>query len=143
VHTHIPPHCLTEYTAKRSSITLPLTFWTHCGWVTFRRRTLRVDMAMSDQGADNYRHQAAEIREAAEIVRDQQFREQLLGIAQQYEAVAARMQLEAHAKRDAGSTFRPAQEAIIVPISTRLYPSSKSAPEYTNSAQVRGGTGGR
>jgi hypothetical protein len=82
---------------------------------------------MSDQRADNYRQQAAEIREAAEIVRDLEFREQLLGIAQQYEAVAARIQMEAHAKRDAGSTFRPAQEAIIVPISTRLYPSSKSA----------------
>jgi hypothetical protein len=40
---------------------------------------------------DYYRQEAEEIRKAAEIVRDPQFREQLLGIAKEYEAWAARL----------------------------------------------------
>ena len=49
---------------------------------------------------DYYRQQAEEIRKAAEIVRDLQFREQLLGIAQAYDAVATRIAVEARSHGD-------------------------------------------
>src|SRR5260370_40037469 len=39
--------------------------------------------------AIRYRHEAAELRGASEIVRDPRLREQLLDIARQYEAAAA------------------------------------------------------
>jgi hypothetical protein len=45
---------------------------------------------------DYYRQEAEEIRSAAEIVRDLQFREQLLGIAKEYEAWAARLEAQEH-----------------------------------------------
>jgi hypothetical protein len=38
--------------------------------------------------ADKYRLEAAEIRKAAEIVRDEGFRDQLLAIADEYEVLA-------------------------------------------------------
>jgi hypothetical protein len=39
-----------------------------------------------------YRREAADLRRAAEIVRDESLREQLLSIAQQYEALADRIE---------------------------------------------------
>jgi hypothetical protein len=43
------------------------------------------------QNVEHLRQQAAELREAAAIVQDLQFREQLLGIARQYEATASQL----------------------------------------------------
>jgi hypothetical protein len=39
-----------------------------------------------------YRREAADLRRAAEVVRDESLREQLLSIAQQYEALADRIE---------------------------------------------------
>jgi hypothetical protein len=44
--------------------------------------------------ADKYRREAAEIRQAAEIVWDDRFREQLLTIADQYDSYAASIEAE-------------------------------------------------
>ena len=45
-------------------------------------------------GADKYRQEAADIRQAATIIRDERFREQLLSIADQYDAWAASIEIE-------------------------------------------------
>jgi hypothetical protein len=44
--------------------------------------------------AEKYRQEAASIRQAAEIIRDECFRDQLLSIARQYEAVATSIEIE-------------------------------------------------
>jgi hypothetical protein len=44
--------------------------------------------------AEKYRQEAASIRQAAEIIRDECFRDQLLSIARQYEAVATGIEIE-------------------------------------------------
>ena len=51
------------------------------------------------QNVEHLRREAAELREAAAIVQDLQFREQLLGIARQYEATAS--QLDAQGRSEA------------------------------------------
>jgi hypothetical protein len=88
---------------------------------------------MSDQRADSYRREAVEIREAAELVRDPRFREQLLRIAQDYDAAAGHVPAERHAVQDARSNSPPAREPIVVPISTRLDPSSRPGSNLRNS----------
>ena len=88
---------------------------------------------MSDQRADSYRREAVKIREAAEIVRDIRFREQLLQIALDYDAAAGHVPAEQHAVRDAISDSPPAREPIVVPISTRLHPSSRPGSNLRNS----------
>jgi hypothetical protein len=42
--------------------------------------------------ADHYRREAEHLRRAAEVVRDEGLREQLLSIAEQYEAMARRIE---------------------------------------------------
>jgi hypothetical protein len=44
--------------------------------------------------AEKYRREAAEIREAAEVIRDKAFRDQLLSIADQYDSYAASIEAE-------------------------------------------------
>jgi hypothetical protein len=45
-------------------------------------------------GADKYRQEAADIRQAAAIIHDERFQEQLLSIADQYDAWAASIEIE-------------------------------------------------
>jgi hypothetical protein len=88
---------------------------------------------MSDQRVDSYRREAVEIREAAELVRDIRFREQLLRIAQDYDAAVGHLAAEQHAVLHARSSVPPAREPIVVPISTRLDPSSRPGSNLRNS----------
>jgi hypothetical protein len=60
--------------------------------------------------SDKYRQEAASIRQAAEIIRDECFRDQLLSIAQQYEAVATGIEIE-QARQRAQTTIGGSQPA--------------------------------
>ena len=50
--------------------------------------------------AEKYRLEAAAIRLAAEIVRDERFQEQLLSIADEYDALAASIEVQGHSRDD-------------------------------------------
>ena len=56
---------------------------------------------MSDDKSrvEKYRLEAASIRQAAEIVRDERFRQQLLSIAEHYEALATSIDLQLRSER--------------------------------------------
>ena len=65
-------------------------------------------------GADKYRLEAADIRQAAAIIRDERFQEQLLSIADQYDAWAASIEIELRRNerlRRTGNTERERQAA--------------------------------
>jgi hypothetical protein len=65
-------------------------------------------------GADKYRQEAADIRQAAAIIRDERFQDQLLSIADQYDAWAASIEIELRRNerlRRTGNTERERQAA--------------------------------
>jgi pyruvate-formate lyase len=51
-------------------------------------------MSESTSKANRYRWEATEIRRAAEIVQDERFREQLLSIADEYDAAATEIEAQ-------------------------------------------------
>src|SRR5437764_755422 len=53
-----------------------------------------ISMSEEQSRAEKYRREAAEIRSAAEIVRDEGFRQQLLSIADEYDAVATSIEVK-------------------------------------------------
>ena len=60
--------------------------------------------------AEKYRQEAASIRQAAEIIRDECFRDQLLSIARQYEAVATGIEIELRCEERLRRTGKTEQE---------------------------------
>jgi hypothetical protein len=80
----------------------PLIFQKQKIWLNVSRHLFLAfrHLPMSEhQNVEHLRREAAELREAAAIVQDLQFREQLLGIARQYEATAS--QLDAQGRSEA------------------------------------------
>jgi hypothetical protein len=62
-------------------------------------RSRQTPMSESTPKANRYRWEATEIRRAAEIVRDERFREQLLSIADEYDAAATEIEAQLAGER--------------------------------------------
>ena len=57
-------------------------------------------MAEQKARAERYRHEAAELRRAVKFIQDERFREQLLSIADQFDAFADAIEAEIESKKD-------------------------------------------